>query len=520
MRNPLRRGRPRDEGSMPMALLVTMVAMSLTASLVPVVVTQFTTTRTADSRTVALDAAQIGIDVALGQLRAAGTPGTATDGSPIMKGILESLPPCTFTGSQDSGGMLNAKDSLLYYGVEIAYYGVPDDATDPTPALLACPPVSVPSTAVITATGSGVATATLTKGSAGTRTLEATYTFKTTNENITGGVIRLAAPTSPQQLCMDGGADATPAAGTAVRMQWCKGGTSDQRFAYNEYLNLKLVGSETGVAPNGMCLDAPVPLKPNDPVTFQPCLGKNARQQWSLNNNGNFQGTSDGVNLDVYCLNLKTAGTPDVLVIGGCGGVTNKNVFRPEAKAGAGMASAATHQVVNYKQFSRCLDVTNHTPTFGYMIVWFCKQDPNKNVSWNQQWALPDISVDLKNANTERIRTYGPGNPGYCLRTPDSISGYVTMKPCPAKGAGPIPEKNMEWIVYGDTGNPVTSYRIVDTNGNCLTPTDLTVPSPDVHPSDGTAKVKVAPCTGDELQKWNAPPYFNAPLVLSNTKEK
>ncbi|MGA5304071.1 RICIN domain-containing protein [Nucisporomicrobium flavum] len=519
MRNPFRRRRPRDEGSMPMALLVTMVAMSLTATLVPVVVRQFTTTRTADSRTVALDAAQIGIDVALGQLRAAGTAGTATDGTPIMKGVLESLPPCTFTGSQDSGGMLNAKNSLLYYGVRVAYYGVPDDATDPTPALLPCPPVSVPTTAVITATGSGSGTATLTKGAAGTRTLEATYTFKTNNENITGGAVKLAAPTSPQQLCMDGGADATPAAGTAVMMQWCKGGTSDQRFAYTADLNLKLVGSETGVAPNGMCLDAPLPHTSKDPVTFQPCLGRSARQQWSLNNSGNFQGTSDGVNLDSSCLNLKTAGAPDVLIIDGCGGTANKQVFRPEAKVGAGMASGLTHQLVNYKQFSRCLDVTNHVATSGYMIVWFCKQDPSGNVSWNQQWSLPAISLDLKNATKERIRTAGSGNPGYCLRTPDAISGYVTMKPCPVAGSGPIPEKNMEWVVYGDTGNPVTSYRIVDTNGYCLTPTDLTVATPDTH-SDGTAKVKVAPCTGDELQKWNAPPYFNAPLVLTNTKEK
>ena len=37
---------------------------------------------------------------------------------------------------------------------------------------------------------------------------------------------------------------------------------------------------------------------------------------------------------------------------------------------------------------------------------------------------------------------------------------------------------------------------------------------------DGTAKVKVAPCTSSELQKWNAPANFNEPLVLTDTKEK
>jgi hypothetical protein len=523
VKNPFRPRGPHDEGSMPLAMLVTLVAMGVSATIVPVVVQQYTTTRTADARTVALGAAQAGIDVAVGQLRAAGTK---VSGKDTLVGVLESLPPCDISGSQDSGGQRDTATTqgMMWFRIKIVYLGLPDDATDTTPAVMPCPPIDVPSTAVLTVTGSATAPAAgkkLEPGDPGTRTLEATYTFKVNNENITGGAIQLAAPTTPKPLCMDGGTDASPATGTPVTMQWCTaGGSSDQRFAYTTELNVKLIGSERGDAQAGMCLDAPLPHKTGDPVTFQPCLGRSARQQWSLNNNGNFQGTSDGVNLDSFCINLvNTTGQPGALIVGGCGGVSNRNVFRPQAGVGAGMASSTTRQVVNYKQFSRCLDVTNHDADKStYEIVWFCKQAPDGNVSWNQQWSLPAVSVDLASAITERIRTFGSGNPGYCLRTPDSISGYVTMRPCPVASAGPIPEKNMKWKVFGNTGDYTTSYRIVDVNGYCLTPTDLTVTSPDTH-GDGTAKVKVAPCTSSELQKWNAPPNFNKPLVLTNTKE-
>ena len=51
--------------------------------------------------------------------------------------------------------------------------------------------------------------------------------------------------------------------------------------------------------------------------------------------------------------------------------------------------SAATGQLVNYQQFSRCLDVTNHLWNSDYMIVWFCKQAPDGTVPWNQKWTLP-----------------------------------------------------------------------------------------------------------------------------------
>ncbi len=510
-----RRAADDDAGSMPMALLVSLVAISLTAILVPTVVNQVVSTRTVTNRTVALDAAQAGLDAAIAQLRAASLTTTTVVGTEKvtkLAGSVEALPPCLMQGVQDLAG--------LRYKVAITYYGLPDNAVDDTPVALPCPPLDVPVTARLTATGTSNPAGEFAAGSSGTRTLQATYTFKTNNENITGGAIMLAAASNKEGLCLDGGPDASPAAGTAVTLQACKeGGSSDQRFSYTADLNIKLVGSATGLAPDGMCLDDPLPHRSGDAVTFQPCLGRSARQQWSLDDNSNFRSTPDGVRTESLCLNVQSAGDPGPLVIGGCGGTTNKQVFRMQTGVGAGMASVVTDQLVNYRQFSRCLDVTDLNVGKSYMIVWFCKQAPNGAVTWNQKWALPAESTELATAVQGQIRTAGSDGKGYCLQTPTSLAGYPTLKQCGALTAVTAIPALQRWTVYGKTGDYATSYRIVDNNGYCLTPTDLSVKPPDTH-TDGTAKVKVAPCTSSELQKWNAPANFNKPMVVTNLQEK
>ncbi|MFI5936731.1 RICIN domain-containing protein [Actinoplanes sp. NPDC051494] len=507
MRNPFtRRG---DEGSMAMAMLVSLVAMSITAALVPVVVNTIGATRTVVARTSALDVAQAGIDAALAQIRSAGSLVT-TDGVTSLVGSLTALPPCLMTGVANLG----LDTGQQKYSVAIDYWGLPDDLTSTTAVKLSCPPVDVPTTATLSSTGTD------STGKA-SRTIEATYTFKTNNANIEGGAIKLSSPTV-NQLCVDGGD--TPAIDGPVTVQLCEdGGSAQQRFTYTKDLNIRLGNSQSGDAPAGLCLEAPTPHANKGYFVFKNCLGRVARQQWSLNNNSVFQGTTDGVNLDNFCINVETAGAPGRLWLNTCTATANKNIFRSETAVGAGMASADTRQLVNFKQFSRCLDVTNHVPTSSYMIVWFCKQQPDGQVSWNQQWDLPASATTLTDGvnKQERIRTYGSGNPGYCLRSPGNTSGYVTMSSCTVRPAVPDKNltKNLQWIVYGDTGDYATSYRIVDAYGYCLTPTDLSLTVKDTH-SDGTAKVKVAACTADDLQKWNAPANFNKPNVLTNTREK
>jgi len=505
------RTEPADQGSMPMALLISLVAMVLSATLVPIVVGQITDTRTVSARTHALESSQTGINVALGQLRSAAIIDPDAEPDAAIAGDLEKLPPCEISGTASTG---------WGYRVTIVYNKLAADGrSKPTPQ--ACPPNDVPVTADLIAIGGPTAAkpaAMFVQGDPDTRTIEATFTFKTTNANVSGGAIQLA-DTSPDRLCMDG-------ASGGIKMEVCQsGGTSDQRFEYDKYLNLRLVGSVTALAPYGMCLDAR-PHVVKTPVRLQRCLGgRFPRQQWSLNDSSNFVSTPEsplepGDTPGDLCINLVNPGAAGSdLELNYCGGVTNRQVFRSQPGVGAGMASADTGQLVNFKQFSRCLDVTNFDPNSSYMIVWFCKQTPRgrPGIPWNQQWTIPAAAADADTAEPGHIRTAGSGNPGYCLRSPGVTNQYVTMTQCDDSGA--LTDPYLTWTVYGSTGNYATSYRIVDSFGYCMTPTDLTVATPDTH-SDGTAKVKVVVCDSSELQKWNAPADFNKPRVLTNTIER
>jgi hypothetical protein len=484
-----------DRGSMPMALLLTVVGISFSAVLLPIVTGQMTATRGTGGRARAVLAAEAGVDVALAQIRA------ATDGA--GNGLPERLPACVLTGSLSP----DPTQRPPRYRVSVTYR----DADGTT---MSCPPNDVPTSATLRSTGIDTPDISFDASTAGTRTIDATYWFRTTNANVSGGLIPVTAAGSTT-LCMDAGTNNKPASGTRLRMQACQSGASDQRFAYTEELNIKVLGSETTTSPLGMCLDAGTPHATDAYLTFQPCLGRVARQQWSLNDYSNFQGTGNGVALDSYCLNVQSPDVPgSYVVLGGCGGVgtANRRVFLPETAVGAGMAGATTGQVVNFKQFSRCLDVTNTDVTSPYMIVWFCKQAPDGNVTWNQKWSLPTVTAPAVSA-TGRIRTNG-----YCLRSPGSTAAnrYVTMTACAATGSLPT---DLQWTVYRDTGDYTTSYRIVDGYGYCLVPTDLSVSTPDTH-TDGTAKAKVTTCGGSPLQKWNAPPYLNKPTPLTDIVEK
>ncbi|MEV8505167.1 ricin-type beta-trefoil lectin domain protein [Actinoplanes sp. NPDC051475] len=496
-------GPHRDDGSMPMAILVSIIAMGLSTAVAPLIVTSITSTQTVGERTESINAANDGLDAAMAQMRAAATAAGA--------GVLTALPPCEITGAESADG--------LRYRVKITYYGLPVDPDDESTAKpMSCPPTDVPTRAVVTVTGTGSDGAPLVEGSGDTRTIEATYRFQRNVENVSGGAIRLASPTT-DQLCMDSGSDPEP--GTGVFLKVCKnGGSSEQRFSYTKDLNIKLMASESVDWPNGLCVDAPTPHKLKAPtaVYFQECLGRQARQQWSLDNGSRFEGTTDGVNMDSYCLNAGTPGTAGPIVIGDCSGDLGTSVFRPDPSAGAGGASSDTGQLVNFKQFSRCLDVTNFKVDSLYMIVWFCKQAPDGNVAWNQQWHIPAAATSKASAKAGQIRTSGTGNPGYCLKRPDVPGGLVTVKAC-SPSNDDNPPADLAWTVYGDTGYSVLNYSIVDSSGTyCLTPTDLTVANPETH-SDGTAKVRTALCTSSHLQKWNAPPTYDRPKALSNTRE-
>jgi hypothetical protein len=498
-----------DRGSIPIALLLTLVSIGLSAILVAVVTAQFTTTRVSVQRVHALHAAQAGIDVALGQLRAA-------------NGELAKLPCRTtesplrnpFTGRVGAGGTAR-------YEVGIDYFTTDPQGKDDawlTANRLSCSAgagtFNTPGFALLRSRG--------TDDSRTWRNLRATYTVQTSNQNIVGGLVHVFRTATSSDMCFDAGSS-SPSAGTNLQMQLCSAGSSRQQFAYNPNLTLTLVSSKTRTIPLGMCLDAGTPHAIGSVVQFRPCADTTKpQQQWSINDSANFEGTTDGRTLDGYCFNVQSPNTPGSFVVLGRGSQCNRaydnvQAFSPEATTGAGASGSDAGQLVNFDQFGRCVDVTEQNVGYAYLIVWPCKQAPDPtNVSWNQKYTLPAIPDTATNA-TGRIFTTWDGV-RYCLQSPVSTAAgrYVQVNPCPVT----TPAK-MTWTIYGDTGTYTTGYRIIDNAGYCLSPTDPEAATPDLYPSgQQISKLIVAPCTGSTLQKWNAPPNILQSTPLKDIREQ
>jgi hypothetical protein len=510
---PRRRRLADDTGSLPMALLLSLVAMSLSALLTPMVLGQVGATRLDARRVHALHAAQSGLDIALGQIRA------ADDGA--GNGQLNKLPCGPFTGKVGGG--------TARYRVTIDYFAINPQGRDD--AWIALNRMKCESTGTLTATptyalfrAQGTDSATGGWTSVPSRWLRGTYTFRTTNENIAGGLIHVYKTPSSTDLCMDGGSGA-PAAGTNLQMRPCNPGAINQMFAYNANLTIVLVTSKTPAMPLGMCLDAGNPANNGNVVQFQPCgPATKIQQQWSINDSANLEGavnTAGGLALSGRCFNVQSPNVPGSLVVlGACGGAYNNiRTFSAEAPVGAGAAGKSSGQVVNFSQFGRCIDVTEFNVNYGYLIVWPCKQapDPSK-VGWNQKWTTPAVDPTT-GAGTGQITTTNTSTGvKYCLRSPGStVPGmYVTVIPCPG-----ITTPEVTWTVSEKTDSYATSYTAVDYRGKCLSPTDPTETPPDFYPKGlEISKIVVADCDGSTLQKWNAPANILQPLPLRDITEK
>lgn len=534
-----RRYHTDDRGSMPMAMLIISIGLLASALLTPVVVRQFISTRNLTARNAEINGAQAGLDAMMAQVRAASQ---ADKDSTTRTGLLANLPGCTVNGN---AGVAGTGDNLPYQ-VTVKYF-------DSDGKVLDCPPNTAPSTATVTSSGIGP--------DGKMRTLTATYVFSTSNTQVAGGSIRIDS-SSPSQLCFDAGSAKSPANGTAVSMRVCNG-SSRQLFGYTQDLFLKLINSERSPdAPDGMCLVAgnpPATTHANNQVlNFQPCPPSSDMKaypgsplfQWSLDGSSRFEATKSTQAVDSsYCINMTANTTGSSVFLGTCSSNSQTNIWRSSPGVGAGMAGDNTNQLVNYAQFSRCLDVTGQSLSATYMIAWFCKQAPNKAIDWNQQWFHPtpqpkppsDRSKELTCDTTSSICAKGNitisqntkitngtavlGTPVYCLKSPLSTAAnaYATVVSCPNGSADasvktPDGGTGLIWTVYHDTGSYSTSYRIMDTAGYCLTPTDLNANPKDVH-TDGTSKVKVAVCSSNELQKWNAPANISNPTPLTDLKE-
>jgi hypothetical protein len=514
---------PRDDqGSLPLALLVSIIGIGLSAFMSTLVMSQLHTTAFEARRVQALDAAQAGLDVGLAQVRSA----TKVNSSGVTVGDATQLPCAALTGTVGNAA----------YSVSAAYY----DA-DPQGHLADTTWIS--SHDVVCAAGHGtrkvpgyaVFTSTGTAWDAGTssRTLRGTYVVHTTNANISGGLVHVyRGSTTLNDLCIDAGSG-TPAAGTAVTMQLCNAGAVAQTWAYDGNLQLQLVSSQGPSQVTGLCLDAGATHAVNGAVLLQPCETTTPglyRQQWSINDSSNLVGSnSTGTDVDGFCFNVAGANTPGsaLVITKNCSGSYNNiSTFSVDANVGAGQASSpvgqAIGQLVNYNQFGRCLDDTGQNPDATYMIAWPCKQNPNASkVAWNQRYTLPALPTAASFAGTAGNHATGTVTTTkttlYCLQSPMSadLYQYVTTKAC--TGAS-----NQQWTVYGNTDQYATSYQIVDGTGKyCLQPRDPNADPPDLFQAvNKVAKIYVAPCDGSTLQKWNADKNIIDGLALKDVTEK
>jgi hypothetical protein len=504
-----------DRGSLPLAMLVTLIGVMLSAVLTPVLIGEVQSTRNQVWRVHALDAAQTGLDIGLGQIR------NANDGT--GNGVRAKLPCGPFAGHVGVGGTARYQVTIDYLNADPRGHTDAWVTTNHLTCLAGNGTVSIPAYALLRADGTDQATGAFT--AVPTRSVRATYTFQTVNQVVLGGLIHSYHPPLATDLCLDAGS-ANPAVGTNLTLQRCTTASAQQTFAYNSNLTLALTSSKSPTQPLGLCLDAgPVPHGAGNVVQIRQCGATTMpQQQWSLNDSSNFEGTANGSSLDGFCFNAQSPGSVgSFLVLGSAGngtchgGYDARQSFLPEATVGAGAAGATNSQLVNLSQFGRCLDVTEQNVAYPYLTAWPCTQAPDPaNVTWSQKWVTPTIAAGNSSA-TGRITT----NPGslYCLESPGSTAAgqYPKLVGCPG---GTTPQ-NLTWTIYSDTGTYATSYRIVDGYGYCLAPTDPTATPADLHPNgQQVSKLVVTTCGGSALQKWNAPPDAMAALPLRDIGEK
>jgi hypothetical protein len=526
-----RRLRRDDTGSMPIAMLITLVGVTLSATLTTMVTGQLRDSRRQADRTASVAAAQAGLDAGLAKIRAAVTS---------LAGDITKLP-CT-----DVNGTLSAitgasTSASPTYTTSIGYFLV-----DPSGLIGALGPIgdltningllagAQTVTGLLTSLGqpvtgsSGVTTALnnaigcvsgvlkqvplygllRSTGTVGgvSRTVYATYTFHGNNG----------------QYCI-GSQDTTgPTVTEKVEAVLCSGPDTQVSFIYPTNLSLALTTTvKTSVKnplyPYGLCITAATQAV-GVVTKFQPCSATvSTTQQWQREVNAQtFYGTADGINSSNLCLSVSTPNAPlnSPIVLaaksaGDCGiaNVTGK-AFVPDATAGAGAAGVGTGQFVNYSEVGRCLDLTNEDVSGAWftsrslaraLIVYPCKQAFSGGVFWNHKWTAPAIPAGQYEATGQVYTvpasgTYA-GKP-YCLNSPGSAGGYVWVADCSVGGSA------LQWTIYDAAPLASQAYQVTDFYGNCLEAAGTLGTS---YQYSTWSEVITAPCNGSDIQKWNRP---------------
>lgn len=500
-----------DEGSLAVAMLLTIVGVMLAALLVPLVVTQASTTRFDARRSHAFDAAQAGVDTMVGLIRA------ANDGAARPSAVLKNLP-CT--SSTPVSGDVAATTSQRYQ-TWVYYFAVDpsghDDWSDDPSKQIPCASGSgtsvSPSYALVESWGTDTPGA---WSSVPKRTLMATYVMRSKNVNVPGGLIHN--DLSDPELCLDAGSS-SPTIGTIVRLEKCESGAADQSWAYLANSTLSLVSTADATTNDlGLCLAATSQAN-GQLITVQKCATTtDYRQQWVYGGYGaNWHAVTSASNRsDTYCWNAASQNTAGAnLMLGVCTAKANTyevpRSFAQDASVGAGPADAAHKFLVNYNQFGRCFDVNwltgsephldpsdaNYLP---YLLSSSCSPTvagSTQNQPLNKLWNFPTVATGARSASGTITSTSKSGK--YCVISKLTLNSYPYTDLCTKASAAAT-----KWTIWDDTGDYTTSYRITDNAGNCLQPTDPNAATPDLH--YGSSKIIVTTCSASTLQKWNAPP--------------
>jgi hypothetical protein len=547
-----RRRARRDEGSMPLALLVTLVGVALSSAVSGLVVGQIKDSQRAADRVAAVAAAQAGLDTQLAKIRSSVTS---------LAGDIDKLPCATspVTTLSSLGGTTSATPT---YQTSIAYFLVDPtskvNTLQPLGDLANLNPLANGTTSVtamlsslgktgdvagittvvqsaLSCTGVGLTQVPLfallrSTGKVGStsRTLYATYTFRTTEETIPGGHIVIAGTNG--QLCL-GASDPTGTINNYLLALPC---TSDDRlvqFIYPKNLSLSLVKSRTSKTaslPYGLCVTGPATPSDGALVTLTACAAtKIPTQQWSYEvNQQTYYGTTTGTTSNNYCLSMLTPGTANSLIVlktggGFCGnaGLLGR-AFVPDPFVGAGAAGVGSAQLVNYAEIGRCLDLTNEDPSGSWsgskppaLITYPCKQSFTGNVFWNHRWDGPDILPGEYTAHGTVATTPDVGSyagSAYCIKSPGAGGGFVWVALCSTGGL------DLQWTASEAAPLASEAYRVVDRYGHCLEAAGWRGA---YYQYLGWSLVIATTCDGSGQQKWNAPRGLNL-SPLSGLQER
>ncbi|MCL3862847.1 RICIN domain-containing protein [Actinotalea sp. K2] len=491
-------------------MVTTLIAILLTAMLsmllLGIMMSQMMPTSFMRTSSQTIFAAEAGVNTVIGQIRTAEAPADFTG---AVYGDRAKLP-CSAEGPVDDAG------ASLTYTASIQYF-----LQDPTGRsaswiasnALACTPGSGPtadpSYALVTASGLAEGVAGM-GADAGNRTVQVTYEFQITNNNIPGGLIySFDGSITPDRFCLEA---YSASVGSHVRyVPAVDCGTDDvhQLWIYDTDYQIKLASTTLpGLGVDPLCLTGPVGGSPPQRITLRVCEPKTSaarwNQLWSWEGGARWRGQRDPISsgyASTWLSSGTASGSPngrDLWVTGSAPSNNEWGSFNPDPRVGAGAAGEDTRQIVNYLEFGRCFDVTNEDVNYSHMIVYPCKQDPipgQPNLLWNHKWYYTEPASKVGSSGPQQISILRLNSTSarYCLVSPGTEGGYVYLTSACSSSAA-----NQRWTRFADTGSYATSYTFVDSWGRCASLGDKFL--------GAFSKITTATCNSGLGQKWNAPP--------------